>query len=234
MSGTANHHFRRLLRVAGSILIVAGVLSVAWGIVIWRWGDPFTALYTAHEQRALERQYAELEQTFAPVVQPASSPAAVPGSNRAVIRGAARRLRRDIEPGEALGRIQVPALGLNMVFVAGTDTASLRKGPGWDARTFLPGEGNLVYIAGHRTTYGAPFGNIDRMRSGDKVTLSVPYGTFVYRVTRSVIVPSNDLGRLVSRGREELALQACHPRFSASERYIVYARPVSVLPATSS
>ena len=115
-----------------------------------------------------------------------------------------------------------------MMLVAGTDTDSLRKGPGWDARTFLPGEGELVYIAGHRTTFKAPFAHIDRLRAGHRVELELPYGRFTYVVTRSVIVPADDLARLDSQGREEVALQACHPRFSAKQRYIVYARPIRV------
>ena len=72
----------------------------------------------------------------------------------------------------------MPRLGLNMVFVNGTDTATLKKGPGRDPRTYMPGEGELIYIAGHRTTYLAPFARIDTLRPGDRVTLRVPYGTF--------------------------------------------------------
>ena len=113
-----------------------------------------------------------------------------------------------------------------MILVDGTDHDSLVRGPGVDRRTYLPGEGQLVYIAGHRTTYGAPFARIDRLRTGDKIELDMPYGHFLYSVTSHVIVPADDLARLNSRGHEEIALQACHPRFSARERYIVYARPV--------
>ena len=119
-------------------------------------------------------------------------------------------------------------MGLNTIVVEGTDHNSLKKGPGIDERTHLPGEGQLVYIAGHRTTYLAPFSHIDRLRPGDPVTLSTPYATFDYRVSGHVIVPANDIGRLNSRGREELALQACHPRFFATQRYIVYAKLVRV------
>jgi sortase A len=94
----------------------------------------------------------------------------------------------------------------------------------------MPGQGELVYVAGHRTTYGAPFADIDELRRGDPVSLRLPYATIVYEVTGHVIVPATDLARLKSQGREQLALQACHPRFFASHRYIVYARPVEVRP----
>ena len=142
------------------------------------------------------------------------------------VKALARRLRTTTSSGNALGRIRVSRLGLNMIVVDGTDHDALIRGPGIDRRTHLPGEGELVYIAGHRTTYGAPFANIDRLGPGDEIEMDMPYGTFMYRVTSHVIVPADDLARLRSRGREEIALQACHPRFSARERYIVYATPV--------
>jgi sortase A len=92
----------------------------------------------------------------------------------------------------------------------------------------MPGQGQLVYIAGHRTTYLAPFAHIDSLRKGDRVTLRMPYATFVYAVTGHVIVDAHDLSVLASHNREQVALQACHPRFFATHRYIVWAKPVSV------
>ena len=92
----------------------------------------------------------------------------------------------------------------------------------------MPGEGKLVYVAGHRTTYGAPFSDINQLDVGDPITVELPYGSVEYRVTSHRIVDDNDLSVLKSRGREELVLQACHPRFFASQRYLVYARPVSI------
>ena len=117
-----------------------------------------------------------------------------------------------------------------MVMVNGTDSATLKRGPGRDGRTFMPGEGQLVYIAGHRTTYLAPFSAIDTMRPGDRITLKMPYATFEYAVTGHTIVDASDLSVLKSHGRELIALQACHPRFFASQRYIVWAKPVRVTP----
>jgi sortase A len=94
----------------------------------------------------------------------------------------------------------------------------------------MPGQNRLVYIAGHRTTYLAPFSHIDLMRKNDKITLQVPYGTFVYRVNGDRIVPANDLAVLRSPRHELLILQACHPRFFATHRFLVYARLVHVDP----
>jgi sortase A len=121
-------------------------------------------------------------------------------------------------------------MGVNMIFVNGTDHETLKKGPGRDLRTFMPGENRLVYIAGHRTTYLAPFSHIDSLRPGDRVVLEVPYGTFIYAVTRHRIVVSTNLSVLQSPRHEVLELQACHPRFFASHRYIAYAKLIRVEP----
>ena len=97
----------------------------------------------------------------------------------------------------------------------------------------MPGEGKLVYIAGHRTTDSAPFAKIDRLKRGDRIRLEMPCATFDYTVTRHRIVDDQDLSVLVSGPREEVALQACHPRFFATQRYIVWARPIRVVPRES-
>jgi sortase A len=215
---------RRGLRVAGTVLAAAGLLAAAWAVTVWQWQDQFTALYTAHQQQSLETEYLVEEADYRP---PASLVRRDPLRG---IRRAAARYRRQLERGDAVGRITVPRLDLNAIVVEGTDSTSLAKGPGRYTKSYVPGEGELIYIAGHRTTYGAPLAHIDRMRKGDRVTLAMPYGTFVYRVMSRVVVPANDVARLRSAGREEIALQACHPRFFASQRYIVYAKPVSVTP----
>jgi sortase A len=219
---------RRLTRIAGTTLLVAGIAVLAWVIVVWRWQDPFTALYTHWKQHQLAQSY---EKRFA-AYHPAKlvrSKVSVATSRRTIEREA-RQYRLHSERGQAIGRILVPRLGLKMVLVNGTDHDSLTKGPGRDRRTYMPGEGQLVYIAGHRTTYLAPFAHIERMRSGDPVTLEVPYGTFRYRVFRHEIVDASDLAVLRSHGRDVVALQACHPRFFATERYIAWARLVRVEP----
>jgi len=227
---------RRAVRITGTVLTGVGVLLLVWAFVTWQWGDPVTSLYTRWEQRKLESRYERVTKSFTPAAAPAPSTGqATPAQSakekakaRARIRANARVYRKAVDQGQPVGRIKVPRLGLNMLVVAGTDHDSLKKGPGWDERTYMPGESELTYIAGHRTTYGAPFAHIDRLDEGDVVELDLPYGSFRYRVTRSVIVPADDLARLESSGREVLALQACHPRFSASQRYIVYATPVRV------
>jgi sortase A len=216
---------RRWVRLLGTVLVIAGALTLAWALVVWQWQDPFTALYTKWRQHQLASQYEKRVRTFsAPITH--SSPTA---EKRSIAREA-RRYRLSAKRGEAIGRIRVPRMGVSMILVNGTDHDTLKKGPGRDGRTFMPGENRLVYIAGHRTTYLAPFSHIDSLRTGDRVTLEVPYGTFIYSVTRHRIVRSTDLSVLRSPRHEVVELQACHPRFFASHRYIAYARLVRVEP----
>ena len=124
----------------------------------------------------------------------------------------------------------VPGLGLKAIVVNGTSHDDLTKGPGRELHTYMPGEGELVYVAGHRTTYLAPFAHIDSLQPGDRVMFELPYATFEYEVTGHRIVTADDLAVLRSHHQEVLALQACHPRFFASHRYIAYAKLVRVTP----
>jgi sortase A len=216
---------RRWIRILGTVLVVAGTLTLVWALVVWQWQDPFTALYTKWRQHQLSGQYEKRVESFR-VPPPHTSPV----NEQRAIALLARRYRRQAKRGEAIGRIKVPRMGVNMILVNGTDHGTLKKGPGRDLRTFMPGENRLVYIAGHRTTYLAPFSHIDRLKKGDRVTLQVPYGTFIYSVTGHRIVKSTDLSVLRSPRHELVELQACHPRFFASHRYIAYARLIRVEP----
>lgn len=218
---------RRFARLLGGVLAALGLLALVWVVVVWRWQDPFTALYTTWEQHELAGQ---LRHEFA--LEPGLRFAhGEPLSTEArLIERAAARLRRTAGVGQPIGRIVVHRLGLNMVLVNGTDDASLERGPGRDLVSYMPGQNRLVYIAGHRTTFLAPFAHIDAIRPGDLIRLEMPYGTFVYRAFRHVIVPADDLAVLKSPPHELLALQACNPRFFATQRYIVYSHLVAVRP----
>ena len=223
---------RRLLRISGTLLIAAGVLTLGWAVVVWQWQDPFTAAYTTYQQHKLKSRYDKIFVAYKPVRAPKPIGPSLAAERKQVAREA-RRYRLQLEEGDPLGRLKVPRLGLNVVAVNGTTHGTLKKGPGrysGPVPSFMPGEGELVYIAGHRTTYLAPFAHIDRLRTDDKITLELPYATFQYTVTRHVIVRADQLSVLRSRHREILALQACHPRFFASHRYIAYAKLVRVEP----
>ena len=214
---------RKLARTLGTLMILAGLGTLAWAFTVWRWEDPFTSAYTAYEQRGLS---SGLDERFASYKPPEQHTSLGP----AELAAQARRYRQESRTGRGIGRIEVPRLGLKMVLVYGTDADSLKRGPGLDPRTFFPGQNRLIYIAGHRTTYAAPFSKIDSLRKGDVIRVEMPYGTFRYTVTRSRIVAANDLSVLQSKQYERIALQACHPRFFASHRWITYGRLTSVVP----
>jgi sortase A len=216
---------RRAVRILGTLMIVGGVLTLSWAVLVWRWQDPFTALYTHWQQGKLADSYKHLVTEYRPAPVQANLAA-----ERRTIHREATAFRKSAKTGAAIGRIEIGRLGLNMVLVNGTDHDTLTKGPGRDPRTFMPGENRLVYVAGHRTTYLAPFAHIDAIKTGDSIRLEMPYATFLYQATRHRIVTATDLSVLRSPNHEELELQACHPRFFATHRYIVYAKLVRVEP----
>jgi sortase A len=213
----------------GTLLLVLGLGVLAWAATVYLWKDPFTTAYTAYEQwrleKSLDRQFASWKPVSSP---PKPVKAQPPPTRRADVRREARRYRLASDEGDAIAKMRIPRLDLDAVVVNGTSAADLRRGPGRHVDTYMPGERELVYIAGHRTTYGAPFSEINELRPGDEIVLELPYASFEYVVTRHRIVDDSNLSVLESPGHEQLVLQACHPRFFASERYLVYARPVSV------
>ncbi|MFN8223546.1 MAG: class E sortase [Gaiellales bacterium] len=209
-----------------------GALTLLWALVTWRVGDPFTALYQRYEQRTLRSDLARSTREFDAVrrrilaTSQAEPEARTLAEARADLARLARAYHRSLREGDAVGKLTIPALGLHSVVVFGTSSAALRRGPGLDERTYVPGESELVYIAGHRTTYGAPFAHIDSLEPGDPVYFDLPYARLTYRITGRRIVDAHALGVLQSKGHEHLALQACHPRFFATHRYIADAKLV--------
>ena len=198
----------------GTLMIVAGVAHARLGAARLAVAGPVHGALHALEAAParLELRQARRGRSDARPPRPDASPADRAAQHRDARR---RRYRSSSKRGEAIGRLSVPRLGLNMVLVNGTDHDSLKKGPGRDLRTYMPGEGQLVYVAGHRTTYLAPFSHIDRLRPGDRVTLELPYGTFIYRVTRHRIVTATDLSVLRSHGARS---SRCRPATRASSR----------------
>ena len=127
-------------------------------------------------------------------------------------------------PGRAMAILRIPKIDVNYVVVEGTDTESLKKGPGHYSWTSYPWEDSgAVGIAGHRTTYGAPFWSLDELERGDRIVLATEYGEFTYRVTGSEIIAPDDGSVLEDTRKPTLVLTTCNPRFSAAERLIVFA-----------
>jgi sortase A len=222
---------RRPARLFGTLLIAAGFLTLAWVVVVWRWEDPFTAIQTYFSQKHLHASYDRRVATFRATLPPPAKDAAGAWHEAEV---AAKSYQRSLKTGGPVGRLRIGRLGLDIYVVQGTDHESLKKGPGHYIDSALPGQGKLIYVAGHRTTYLAPFAHINDIRNGDYMTLDVPYGTFEYRAVRHYVVAADDLAVLRNTGKEILRLQACHPRFFATHRYIVDAALVSFTPAGTS
>jgi sortase A len=112
----------------------------------------------------------------------------------------------------------------------GADPASLRRGPGHYEDTELPGQGGTVAVAGHRTTYGAPFRDVDDLRAGDAVVVEMPYARFDYRVEQVQVLGPGATWVKRRSGQERLVLTACHPRYSAARRIVVFARLAGARP----
>jgi sortase A len=190
---------RAVLRFVASVMVVSGVLLIADAAATLLWEEPVSALVAERQQSKLEEELAEPPP---------------------------RVLRKKPLPGDAIGRLEIPAIDVKDYVVEGTDTANLRKGPGHYPETPLPGERGTAAIAGHRTTYGAPFRDIDKLKRGEVIRIDLPYGRYVYRVERTKIVDDSDFSVLRKVRHDRLVLSACHPLYSAAQRVIVFARVV--------
>jgi sortase A len=213
---------RRALRALSTVLIVAGVILLADAGLTLLWQEPVSAVYARVQQDRLADGLDRLERV---PLEPAEERALekIPDPRRR-LAFRARALERRLEPGDPMGRITMPSIGVSEVFVEGTDPGDLRTGPGHYPQTPLPGERGTVAIAGHRTTYGAPFRDVDKLEGGDRIELRMPYGRFTYRVERTRIVEPTETSVIDRVDHDRLVLSACHPLYSAAQRIIVFAR----------
>lgn len=216
----------RALRAISGVLIVAGCLLLVDAAVTLIWQEPVSAAYAVYEQRRLDSQLEDAPAERLSGVERRSFDRLRSGSQRVAFL--ARKFRREVRNGEALGRIDIPQIGVDKAIVEGTGTADLRKGPGRYPDTAFPGLPGTTAIAGHRTTYGAPFRRIDRLKRGDTIVLRLPYATLRYRVQGTRIVEPTALWVTRDRGYDRLVLSACHPLYSAAKRIIVFARLASM------
>jgi sortase A len=219
---------RAALRSLSTALIVIGALLLADAVVTLVWQEPLTALYAHQRQHALAKQLTRLE-AAPPTPVERRALAKLPDPTRR-IAFAARAFDRRTSEGDPLGRLRIPRIGVSAVFVEGTAGGDLRNGPGHYPDTPLPGEPGTVGIAGHRTTYGAWFRNINALRPGDAIQLTLPYGRFTYRVERTRIVAPTALWVTQKVSYDRLILSACHPLYSAAKRIVVFARLASAQP----
>ena len=185
------------------------------------WKEPVSAAYAALRQNAADSDLEKVAESFrADVTFPPSSS----GDSAVQAKKLAGQFADRIENGTPIGRIRAESAGIDFVVIEGTETEDLERGPGHYPDTALPGEGSTIGIAGHRTTYGAPFRNLDKIDPGDEIELEMPYGTFTYESEKSEVVDPTEVGVVRDIGRERLVLTACHPVYSAAQRYVVFAR----------
>jgi sortase A len=213
---------RTALRQLSTILILAGLLLLVDVGLTLVWQEPVSALYAKYRQDALADDLDKLSDPDLGAAEQKALDRLPLDSERAAFL--ARALKRRTDPGEAIGRIRMPEIDAKNVIVEGTDGGSLRKGPGHYPETPLPGIRGTVAIAGHRTTYGAPFRDLDKLEKGDGITVEMPYGRFVYDVEKSQIVEPTATWVTRRVGYNRLVLTACHPKYSAAQRIVIFAR----------
>ena len=210
----------KALRIFGKLLISVGVgvlLFVGWTL----WG---TGLYTQQQQDLLQQQFDEL-----PSVQ-------VDGDDEGQLGPA-----RPIGPGRAAFKLEIPAIDLEQIVVEGVGTDELKKGPGHypscrpgfdrplctEFKEVWPGQDGRVIVSGHRTTYGAPFFDLDKLKEGDEIVTVTKWGEFTYEVTETRIVQPDSLAIAIQSDQPEIVLTTCNPKYSAAQRLIVFGKLVT-------
>jgi sortase A len=211
-----------------SVLILAGLLLVLDAAVTLVWQEPVTAAIGLMLRGEVSQRY--LSYRTAPLSVIDQDALMGLRSQRARIAYLARLQQHEVPTGDAIGRIELPKLGASYTVVQGTDSTSLEKGPGHYPGTALPGMGETVAIAGHRTTYLAPFKRINELLRGDRIIVAMPYGRFTYVVQYQRIVDPSALWVTRDVGYDRLVLSACTPLYSAAQRIIVFARLQAVQP----
>jgi sortase A len=211
------------------LMIVLGMLALLDAVVTLVWQEPISALYATIRQDHLSGDLRKVEHA-APTPVERRTLASLP-DERSRIAFLARELQRHTGDGAAVGRIVIPRVGANYVMVDGTDTSDLISGPGIYKETNFPGIAGTTAIAGHRTTYLAPFREINFLKPGNHILLFMPYAHFTYTVTgQRVVWPSNVRAATAQVGYSRLVLSACTPVFTAEKRLLVYARLTRTVP----
>lgn len=234
----------KILGRIGRVLITAGVLILLF-VAYQLWG---TGLHTADAQDDLQGQFEDVlpggegegASTTTTAADASTTTTAAGGATTTTTTpaggngGGSDVIPTAPEPGGLVGRIQIPAIGADWYFLEGVDLSILKDGPGHYMGTPLPGQQGNAAIAGHRTTYGAPFNRIDELTSGDEIIISYTTGaTFTYGYRSTEIVSPDETEVLQAKdfdGDGEvdnmLTLTACHPKYSARERIVIRARLV--------
>ncbi len=213
---------RRVIRDISWVLIISGVLLVLDAGATLIWQEPVTAVIALVKRSQINDRYLSYSTTpLSTLDRHALSDLSTMDERIAFL---ARQEQRQVSTGDAIGRVVISKIGASYDIIQGTDTSSLEKGPGHYPATAFPGLGQTVAIAGHRTTYLAPFKRINELAPGDPIVLRMPYAKFTYVVQYRQIVSPTALWVTNNVGYERLVLSACNPLYSAAQRIIVFAR----------
>ncbi|MGH9229767.1 MAG: class E sortase [Acidimicrobiales bacterium] len=208
----------RLARVLGAIgrtSITLGVLILLF-VAYQLWG---TGIREAQAQRKLENEF-EQRLGDAAVTAPAESAQGPRPTPTTTDPGPPPA---PAAAGDAVAQIRIPDIGVDKIVVEGVALDDLKRGPGHYPDTPLPGQPGNAAIAGHRTTYGAPFNRVDELARGDEILVTTLQGAFRYEVSDQLIVSPSEVGVLDDFGDNRLTLTACHPKYSARQRIVVVA-----------
>ena len=244
------HDWRWWVGGTGRILITIGLLMFAF-VAYQLWG---TGIQTARAQNQLEDEFDQMlidtsgtapvvvtSVPVTPVTTATTAPTAAPTDSAPTDSVPETSSPVDTTPttepaapattaapsrGAPVTRIKIPSIGVNKIVVEGVSAKDLRKGPGHFPETPMPGQFGNSAIAGHRTTYGAPFGDINKVKAGDLIITITPAGEFHYQARQIVIVNPDEYGRVIPTSdntKATLTLVSCHPRATATQRIVVIA-----------
>jgi sortase A len=222
-SSTRDHcRVTRALRILSVALITAGMVVLIDVAITLAWKEPVSSLYGSIQQARLADELAQVEDEFAAGLDLRRIERAEGVAAKA--RVLADSFADGAEIGQALGRVRIPEIDSDYVLVEGADTSGLQRGPAHYLDTRFPGQGGTVGIAGHRTTYLAPFRHLDEVQRGDEVVLDMPYASFLYQVQKVRVVEPTAIRVVRNIDYERAVLTACHPLYSAAKRLAVFAR----------
>ena len=213
----------RVVGAIGRFMMRAGVLVLLF-VAYQLWG---TGLSTHQAQDRLKSEFADQLATSTTTTElPPTSPSSTtpPVTAPADLPTPAN--------GDPIGHIRIPAIGVDFIVIQGVDISDLKEGPGHFPQTPLPGQPGNVALAGHRTTYLAPFARLDELKPGDDISFETVQGTFTYKVdahpgapgdepSGHFIVKPSQVEILDQDGTNKVTLMACNPKYSARERIVV-------------
>ena len=221
---------RATIAAIGRTLVTLGLLILLFvGYQLWG-----TGIYQARAQDQLEDEFSDLLDDVGTTTstEPPTTTTDDPSTSTTAPEPTTTTAGGPVELppiglGDPIAKIQIPRIDIDSVVVQGTSREELKKGPGHYPATPLPGQYGNAAIAGHRTTYGAPFNRLDELQKGDFILTQSLVGESVYVVSEVIIVAPTDVGVVANTPDEPwLTLTTCNPEYSARERLVVKAKMV--------